>query len=500
MDRLTRQLRSRIGESLKSVKEAPALSQVTTSSLDALRAFAAGLRANDVQGDYPKAVTLFEEAIAKDSGFAAAYVQLAYSARTAGVQRLNRDSLMAKAYRLRDRLPERERYSIEGAYWSRKDRPTAIAAYERAVAIDSSDTEVLNSLALLYSSSRDYRRAEQLYRRAVKIEPENGVILTNLAGTLVAAGKLDVTDSLLRDMRARKIPYPAVRREADLLYLRGRYDSLEKLMRATTRGENVTFATAAAGALRDLVALRGRFRESDSIAAALAARSPGAQGASAVERAVSQAVTDGWFRGRTQQAIARLDSLSRTNPARASSLDLRLNLVSMYAIVGAADRARTALREAESIVVDSATRRNTQSRFIEVQGDIAMAEGRADAAVAAYRRAETAGDGLPEGCVFCAPAFIGIAYDRANMADSAIAYLERFISVPSGGRMGLDRWLLAPTHKRLGELYEAKGDNARAVSHYTEFVRLWERADPDMQPKVAEVRARLERLLKTLPR
>ena len=129
-----------------------------------------------------------------------------------------------------------------------------------------------------------------------------------------------------------------------------------------------------------------------------------------------------------------------------------------------------------------------------------MAEGRADAAVAAYRRAETAGDGLPEGCVFCAPAFIGVAYDRANMADSAIAYLERFITVPSPGRIGLDRWLLAPTHKRLGELYEAKGDNARAVTHYTEFVRLWEHADPDMQPKVAEVRARLERLLKTLPR
>lgn len=474
---------------------------MTTSSLDALRAFAAGLRANDVEGDFPKAVTLFEDAIAKDSGFAAAYVQLAYSARSAGVQRLNRDTLMAKAYQLRARLPERERYSIEGAYWGRKDRPKAIAAYERAVAIDSSDTEVLNSLALLYTGSRDYVRAERLFRRAGQIEPENGVILTNLAGTLVAAGKLDATDSLLRDMRARKIPYPTVRREADLLYLRGRYDSLEKLTRAATRGGNVAFATGAAGGLRDLVALRGRFRESDSIASEVAVRSPGAERSGPIGLAIGRAMTDGWFRGRTQQAIARLDSVSRANPGRgAESLDLRLNLVSTYAILGAADRARSALREAESIVLDSATRRNTQSRFIEAQGDIAMAEGRADAAVAAYRRAETAGDGLPEGCVFCAPAFIGVAYDRANMADSAIANLERFIAVPAAGRIALDRWLLAPTHKRLGELYEAKGDNARAVTHYTEFVRLWEHADPDMQPKVTEVRVRLERLLKTLPR
>jgi len=99
-----------------------------------------------------------------------------------------------------------------------------------------------------------------------------------------------------------------------------------------------------------------------------------------------------------------------------------------------------------------------------------MAEGRAADAAALYRRAEIGGDGLPEGCVFCAPAFTGIAYDRANMADSAIANLERYLAVVSPGRLSLDRWLLAPALKRLGELYEAKGDNARAVSHYTAFV------------------------------
>src|SRR5215213_3141916 len=62
VDRLTRKLRGKIGESLKSVADAPPLSQVTTSSLDALRSFAAGLRANDVEGDFPKATTLFEDA------------------------------------------------------------------------------------------------------------------------------------------------------------------------------------------------------------------------------------------------------------------------------------------------------------------------------------------------------------------------------------------------------------------------------------------------------
>jgi tetratricopeptide (TPR) repeat protein len=502
VDRLTRQLRGRIGESLKSVKDAPALSQVTTSSLDALRAFAAGLRANDVQGDYTGAIPLFEEAIRRDSGFAAAYVQLAYSMGNAGIRTPRRDSLLAKAYQLRDRLPEAERYNIEGAYWVRRDRPKAIAAWERAVALDSFNTDALNSLALVYSGTRDYGKAERLYRRAVRVEPENGVILSNLSATLLAAGKVDAADSLLRDMRARKVPYPTTRRDGDVLYARGRWDSLETLARVTARGTNASLAAGATGYLRDLVALRGRFRESDSIARAMIDRGgTSAERSSRFDLAIGQVMTDGWFRGRTQQGIARLDSLARAHPVRDSSeVGVPLEIASIYAILGAPDKARALEREARSIVRDSATRRSTQSRFASVEGDIAMAEGRAADAAAAYHRSEVGGDGLPEGCAFCATAFTGIAYDRANMADSAIANLERYIAVISPGRISLDRWLLAPALKRLGELSEAKGDNARAVSHYSAFVQLWEHADPDMQPKVAEVRARMERLSKTLAR
>ena len=102
VDKLTRQLRGKIGESLKSVADAPALAQVTTSSLDALKSYAAGMRANDVEGDYPKAISLFEDAIAKDSTFALAYVQLAYTLGNAGLSQSRRDSLKATAFRLRE--------------------------------------------------------------------------------------------------------------------------------------------------------------------------------------------------------------------------------------------------------------------------------------------------------------------------------------------------------------------------------------------------------------
>jgi tetratricopeptide (TPR) repeat protein len=54
--------------------------------------------------------------------------------------------------------------------------------------------------------------------------------------------------------------------------------------------------------------------------------------------------------------------------------------------------------------------------------------------------------------------------------------------------------LLAGMYKRLGELYEAKGDREKAVGHYLKFVELWKNADPELQPKVAAVKQRLARL------
>lgn len=81
------------------------------------------------------------------------------------------------------------------------------------------------------------------------------------------------------------------------------------------------------------------------------------------------------------------------------------------------------------------------------------------------------------------------------MPDSAIAMYERYIATPDGSRWRtIDHHALAGAHKRLGELYEAKGDRQKAASHYAQFIELWKNADPEFQPRVAEVKRRLARL------
>ncbi|MFL5617796.1 MAG: protein kinase domain-containing protein [Gemmatimonadaceae bacterium] len=502
VDRLTRELRGKIGESLKSVRDAPALAQVTTTSLEALRAFAAALRANDVEGDFPKAIPLFEDAIAKDSTFAAAYVQLAYTLGNAGLSRTRQDSLMTTAYRLRERLPEHERYNVEGAYFFRKgNRPRAIAAYERAVAIDSFDVDALNTLAILREQTRDEARAEQLYRRALVVEPENGIIFGNLAGALGDQGKFTAADSLLRVMKSRKVPYPTDRIEADLLYGRGELDSAEARARVGMRSPNPGVVRPTMALVRQVSQVRGRLREADSLALELQARNA-ARGARVDSLAIPtrMSIDDAWLRGQGQRAVARLDSAIQKHPLTpASPPGAMLDAANAYATAGAPEKGRAILAQYDAAAGDSVERQVWRGQRLFTEGAVLLAERRTDDAIRTYRRMETDADGLPISCQFCQPVALGRAFDQANMVDSTIATLERYLRVRSRYRINTDSWMLGPLHKRLGELYDARGDAKRAAEHYAAFVELWKRADPDLQPKVAEVRTRLERVRKSLP-
>ena len=501
VDRLTRELRGRIGESLKSVKDAPALSQVTTSSLDALRSFAAGLRANDIDGDFARAATLFEEAIAKDSGFAAAYIQLAYSLSNAGVQPARQDSLIATAYRLRDRLRESERYNVEGAYLQSRDRPKAIAAFERAVAADSSNTDALNQLAVNLMRTRNLGKAEQLTRRALVNEPENGILFGNLADVLMNQGKFDGADSVLRLMKERKLPISIEQDEAALLYVRGELDSAEVRALAGSRSDKPDVARPMLQLLHRIMQVRGQFREADSIAAMVidaAARRGARVNWLALPSRIS--LNDAMLRGQNARAIARLDSAVKARPLTPESPPgAALDVAHSYAAAGAPERARAIIAQYDAWARDSVERQGFLGQRLYTEGAVLLAEHRPQDAIRTFRRMDVDTDGLPIGCSFCLPFALGRAYDEANQPDSTIANLERYLADPSRNRILIDLWMLGPIHKRLGELYEAKGDTKRAAEQYATFVELWKRADPDLQPTVSEVRTRLARLRRTLP-
>jgi tetratricopeptide (TPR) repeat protein len=115
-----------------------------------------------------------------------------------------------------------------------------------------------------------------------------------------------------------------------------------------------------------------------------------------------------------------------------------------------------------------------------------MAEGRPKDAAGEFATADEKGD--------LGPQQIGpwraIALDEAGQADSAITEFERYLTFPDPG-ISTRRDYLAFTHKRLGELYEAKGNTIKALAHYQAFVDGWKNADPELQPEVSSVRAKI---------
>jgi hypothetical protein len=62
------------------------------------------------------------------------------------------------------------------------------------------------------------------------------------------------------------------------------------------------------------------------------------------------------------------------------------------------------------------------------------------------------------------------------------------------GRIFIDRYYLAPALFRLGELNESAGDAKSATEYYGRVVDLWQNADPELQPRVAEARRRIDQL------
>jgi tetratricopeptide (TPR) repeat protein len=494
IDLATRKLRAKIGESLKAVRATVPLERATTASLPALRKFTEGFRRNTA-GDYAAAIPLLEEAIALDSNFALAYRQLSLVYSNAGLRPGRRDSLRDRAFDLRDRLPELERALVEATYYNggaHADRAKSIAANERALTFDPTSASALNGLGLLLSSRGDYARAESLYKRGWDAHPDNAILLSNLTITRAALGKDAEARRTMEEYRQR-FPGSAqgVLLGAWVWGAAGRTDSAAADCQRGTLSSGPQFRANSFGCLSVIAATAGRLRESDRLAGQFRSINAARGGAPVRDDAavLDSAYDDIWFHERMEEGVRRLDQVAAE---RAPSL----TFVEYYAYAGRPDKARAMLVRYDSMVGNDTARirlnRNLRRRAL---GELAIAERQYDVAIRELHGADTLYDGSPIGCKTCIPARLARAYDLAGKSDEAIAHFERYVSIRWPMRLrDTDPQFLAGTYKRLGELYEAKGDREKAASYYSRFIDLWNDADPELQPKVEDAKRRLASL------
>jgi hypothetical protein len=83
--------------------------------------------------------------------------------------------------------------------------------------------------------------------------------------------------------------------------------------------------------------------------------------------------------------------------------------------------------------------------------------------------------------------------DQLDRPDAALPAWES-VYESRGPGIGNDAYFRPVGLQRLGELHEANGNTAKAIEYYGKFVELWRNADPELQPRVAEIRERITRL------
>jgi tetratricopeptide (TPR) repeat protein len=236
---------------------------------------------------------------------------------------------------------------------------------------------------------------------------------------------------------------------------------------------------------------RGKLSEALRLASqiAVAAAKDGQQNA-ILGAAFDSAMVEAWFRGAKDAAIARVDAgLKRMPLDSIKPLDRPyIGLAQVYALAGRPDLARPMLAAFERTASTMSAEGAAAARH-SILSAIALAEHRyLDAA----HEAQAADIGQ---CTTCAIPVVAIAYDYAERPDSAIAAFTKYVESASiQNRFFTDGFFMAGAYKRLGELWEAKGDKVKAAGYYSKFIEMWKNADADLQPRVADARRRLARL------
>ena len=479
IDRASKRLRERVGESLRDLRDMPPLEDAATGSLAALRLYTQGQR-HVYGGDRTNAIRFLERAVALDTAFGSAH--LAISNVYASISETGRaEAAMRRALAHEDRLPMRERAFVLASRSHRAgDLDSAAATYERVLRRYPHEVRALNNLALIRRDQRRYVEAESLFASAAVVDSSIANFYFGMHSTQILRGRFDESRRTL-DLIARRFPGHPILGTVRIHDASAQHDwalaerrAKEKIAEA---GHDTLQAVDAWEALAQVVMAQGRLAEAERhwrTHRALAAAS-GSHG-----RLLYGAVQHGHLalrhRGDTARALAIVDSALRRFP-----LDSVLpgdrpydDLARFYAAAGRVARAGELLAGADAN--DRTLGRTLASDRAWTRGAIALAERRPAQALAELRLAADT-----HACETCPLPVLARAYEAAGNAPAAADAYERYLRTPWFWRYEPDAVELGWAIRRLGELRAARGDSAGAAEARARLERLWRNADPELQ-------------------
>jgi serine/threonine protein kinase/tetratricopeptide (TPR) repeat protein len=476
-------LRARLGESLASVQKFDVPVEATTPSLEALKAYSMGITTGRTKGS-AEAIPFMKRALELDPNFAIAYAGLAVNYSNLGQASLSAD-YAKKAYDLRDRVSEREKYRISALYFQNvtSEVEKATEAYELWAKSYPRDMVPHGSLGFLYSALGQYDKAIAETEAAQRLEPAISGY-ANLASFYIAVNRL-------KD--ARQTIQEAQQKNFDDLFIRSNLYALAFLSGDTAEME------------RDVAWAAGRPSEEDQMLNAHAdtqayygrlekARDLARRATDSAVRADAKETGAQWlaFQGIREAELGNVIA-ARQAVARALALapgrDVKVVAAVALARTGETAQSRTILE-----ALEKSEPTNTYLKvywFPVIEASIAMAQQAPDRAIVALEPAlpyELGGP--PPGIAMYPPYIRGLGYLAQKNGPAAAAEFQKFLD-----HTGIvQNFLLGSlAHLQLARAYALSSDTAKAKAAYQDFLALWKDADPDI-PILKEAKAEYARL------
>jgi len=476
-------LRGKLGESLVTVEKFDVPAEATTPSLEALKVYSMGGSTRRTKGD-AQAIPFFKRATELDPTFA-----LAYAALSLSYFNLNQEGLAAqnatKAYELRDRVSERERYRISTIYYHAVtgELEKSIEVYELwSKSYPRDDTPPLN-LGVVYQQLGQYDKAVVETEEAQRLAP-TATGYGNLAFEYIALNRLDDSDKVLQRAQSSNFDGIDIRANLYLLYfLRGNITGMEKQLAwaAGRPGDEDAMLSGQA----DTEAYYGRL---------LRARDYSRRAVEAAARADSKETAALWRAAAgLREAEFGNAAAARQNvhAALALSSGRNVKLLAALTLARAGDTANAKKLVAQ---LERTAFTNTMLKRYSlptIDGAIEISRSNPSQAILDLEVAMPYELGGTLTFSYLYPAWVrGQAYLAARNGTAAAVEFKKLINHPG---IVLNQPTGSLAHLQLGRAYAMEGDSAKARAAYEDFLTLWKDADPDI-PILKQAKSEYARL------
>jgi serine/threonine protein kinase/Tfp pilus assembly protein PilF len=208
--------------------------KIATSSPEALKYYIQGRELHN-KGEYRKSIQMMEKALAVDPEFAMAYRSMAMSYNNL-LMFSEKEKYLRKAFELKDRLSDRERYLIEAEFYrgSEFTSDKAVEAYTRHLNLYPDDRIANTNLGILYMSAEQWDKAIERFNVSIQYKDESFFPYVNISEAYRAKGMYETVRELLEEYIHNFHENDEIRRELSLnFFLQGEYDlSLAEIEKA----------------------------------------------------------------------------------------------------------------------------------------------------------------------------------------------------------------------------------------------------------------------------